>query len=41
VYLTAVSTLAPDGLGSTLGTLGDADGVIGSVAQPLLVARQR
>jgi acyl-CoA thioesterase len=41
VYLAAVSTLAPDGLGSTLGTLGDADGVIGSVAQPLLVARQR
>jgi hypothetical protein len=41
VYLSAVSTLAPDGLGSTLGTLGDPDGPVGSVAQPLLVAPQR
>jgi hypothetical protein len=41
VYLSAVSALAPDGLGSTLGTLGDASGPIGSVAQPLLVARRR
>jgi len=41
VYLAATSTLAADGLGSTLGTLGDSDGPIGSVAQPLLVARQR
>jgi hypothetical protein len=41
VYLAATSTLAADGLGSTLGTLGDTDGQIGSVAQPLLVARQR
>ena len=41
VYLAATSTLAADGLGSTLGTLGDKDGPIGSVAQPLLVARQR
>ncbi|HEX3962862.1 MAG TPA: thioesterase family protein [Trebonia sp.] len=40
VYLAATSTLAADGLGSTLGTLGDMDGQIGSVAQPLLVARQ-
>jgi hypothetical protein len=40
VYLSAVSTLAPDGLGSTLGTLGDPAGPIGSVAQPLLVARR-
>jgi acyl-CoA thioesterase len=40
VYLAATSTLAADGLGSTLGTLGDRDGQIGSVAQPLLVARQ-
>jgi acyl-CoA thioesterase len=40
VYLAATSTLAADGLGSTLGTLGDKDGQIGSVAQPLLVARQ-
>ncbi|HTU72736.1 MAG TPA: thioesterase family protein [Trebonia sp.] len=38
VYLSAVSTLAPDGLGSTLGTLGDLAGPVGSVAQPLLVA---
>jgi acyl-CoA thioesterase len=41
VYLAATSTLAADGLGSTLGTLGDKDGQVGSVAQPLLVARQR
>jgi Acyl-CoA thioesterase C-terminal domain/Acyl-CoA thioesterase N-terminal domain len=41
VYLAAVSTLAPDGLGSTLGTLGDPDGPVGSVVQPLLVARRR
>ena len=41
VYLSAVSTLAPDGLGSTLGTLGDPGGPIGSVAQPLLVAPRR
>jgi hypothetical protein len=41
VYLSAVSMLAPDGLGSTLGTLGDASGPVGSVVQPLLVARQR
>jgi hypothetical protein len=40
VYLAATSTLAADGLGSTLGTLGDRDGQIGSVAQPLLVTRQ-
>ncbi len=40
VYLAATSTLAADGLGSSLGTLGDRDGQIGSVAQPLLVARQ-
>jgi hypothetical protein len=40
VYLAATSTLAADGLGSTLGTLGDSCGPIGSVAQPLLVARQ-
>ena len=40
VCLTATSTLAADGLGSTLGTLGDRNGLIGSVAQPLLVARQ-
>jgi hypothetical protein len=40
VYLAATSMLAADGLGSTLGTLGDKDGQIGSVAQPLLVARQ-
>jgi hypothetical protein len=40
VYLAATSTLAADGLGSTLGTLGDKDGQIGSVAQPLLVTRQ-
>ncbi len=41
VYLAAVSMLAPDGLGSTLGTLGDVSGPIGSVAQPLLVARRQ
>ena len=41
VYLTAVSILAPDGLGSTLGTVGDPAGPIGSVTQPLLVAPQR
>jgi len=40
VYLAAVSTLAPDGLGSTLGTVGDPAGPIGSVTQPLLVAPQ-
>jgi hypothetical protein len=40
VYLAATSMLAADGLGSTLGTLGDKDGQIGSVAQPLLVAPQ-
>jgi len=40
VYLAATSTLAADGLGSTLGTLGDRSGPLGSVAQPLLVARQ-
>lgn len=40
VYLSAVSTLAPDGLGSTLGTLGDPAGPVGSVTQPLLVAPQ-
>jgi Acyl-CoA thioesterase C-terminal domain/Acyl-CoA thioesterase N-terminal domain len=40
VYLAATSTLAADGLGSTLGTLGDKNGQIGSVAQPLLVTRQ-
>ncbi|MCW2936576.1 MAG: hypothetical protein JWM19_7538 [Actinomycetia bacterium] len=40
VYLAATSTLAADGLGSTLGTLGDRAGLIGSVTQPLLVARQ-
>jgi len=40
IYLAATSTLAADGLGSTLGTLGDRNGQIGSVAQPLLVARQ-
>jgi Thioesterase-like superfamily len=40
VYLAATSTLAADGLGSTLGILGDTSGPIGSVAQPLLVARQ-
>ena len=40
VYLAATSTLAADGLGSTLGTLGDQSGPLGSVAQPLLVARQ-
>jgi acyl-CoA thioesterase len=41
VCMAATSTLAADGLGSTLGTLGDKDGQVGSVAQPLLVARQR
>jgi hypothetical protein len=40
VYLAATSTLAADGLGSALGTLGDKDGQVGSVAQPLLVTRQ-
>jgi hypothetical protein len=40
VWLAAASTLAPDGLGSTLGTLGDSGGPVGSVAQPLLVAPQ-
>lgn len=40
VYLAATSTLSADGLGSTLGILGDASGALGSVAQPLLVARQ-
>jgi hypothetical protein len=40
VYLAATSTLSADGIGSTLGTLGDTAGPIGSVAQPLLVARQ-
>lgn len=39
VCLAAVTMLAADGLGSTLGTLSDASGVIGSVAQPLLVSR--
>ena len=40
VSLAATSTLAADGVGSTLGALGDRDGLIGSVTQPLLVARQ-
>jgi hypothetical protein len=40
VCLSAVSMLAPDGLGSTLGTLSDASGPVGSLAQPLLVARR-
>jgi hypothetical protein len=40
VYLAATSTLAADGLGSTLGILGDPSGPLGSVVQPLLVARQ-
>jgi hypothetical protein len=40
VYLAATSTLSADGLGSTLGILGDRCGPLGSVAQPLLVARQ-
>ncbi|HEX4831390.1 MAG TPA: thioesterase family protein [Trebonia sp.] len=39
VCLDATTTLAADGLGSTLGTLSDSAGLIGSVAQPLLVAR--
>jgi hypothetical protein len=40
VYLAAQTMLAADGLGSTLGTLSDQSGLVGSVAQPLLVARQ-
>jgi hypothetical protein len=39
VCLAASTMLAADGLGSTLGTLSDTSGVIGSVAQPLLVSR--
>jgi hypothetical protein len=39
ICLAAATMLAPDGLGSTLGTLSDAAGVVGSVAQPLLVSR--
>ncbi len=38
VRMAAETTLAADGLGSTLGLLGDALGPIGTVAQPLLVA---
>jgi hypothetical protein len=41
VCLAATTMLAADGLGSTLGTLSDQGGLLGSVAQPLLVARQR
>lgn len=41
VCLAASTMLAADGLGSTLGTLSDDVGVLGSVAQPLLVARRR
>jgi hypothetical protein len=40
VCLAATTMLAADGLGSTLGTLSDPGGHLGSVAQPLLVARQ-
>lgn len=38
VRMAGETTLAPDGLGSTLGLLGDLDGPLGTVAQPLLVA---
>ncbi len=38
VRMAAETTLASDGLGSTLGMLGDALGPLGTVAQPLLVA---
>jgi hypothetical protein len=40
VCLAAATMLAADGLGSTLGTLSDASGPLGSVAQPLLVSRR-
>lgn len=39
VLISARSDLADDGLGSTAGTLSDSGGVIGSVTQPLLIAR--
>lgn len=39
VYLAAATDLAPDGLGSTTGTLSDESGTLGTVVQPLLVAR--
>ncbi|HEX4107340.1 MAG TPA: thioesterase family protein [Solirubrobacteraceae bacterium] len=40
VRLSAQTTLAADGIGSTVGGLGDTRGPIGSVTQPLLVARR-
>jgi hypothetical protein len=40
VCLAAATMLAADGLGSTIGTLSDQSGPLGSVTQPLLVARQ-
>jgi hypothetical protein len=39
VYLAAATDLAPDGLGSATGTLSDESGTLGTVVQPLLVAR--
>lgn len=41
VLLSAKSELADDGLGSTIGTLSDQSGSLGTVVQPLLVAKAR
>lgn len=38
VYLAAESDVGTDGIGITLGELADADGTLGQVSQPLLVA---
>jgi acyl-CoA thioesterase len=38
VYMAAATDLAPDGLGTTSGTLSDESGTLGTVVQPLLVA---
>jgi hypothetical protein len=41
VRMAAETTLAPDGLGSTLGLLADQAGPLGTVAQPLLVSARK